>query len=177
MQELRRRHPSYFGQMSQREIRDLVRQPGPAVAWQRQGPPVSASGTELFFDPALGAYINQTMEPGSRLRAAGRPQFDGAVVVVERGSLDGLTVTQLADYAAMRAFAGTDPSRLGQSGTRTILRILEAPVGSEVPLSLTQSDLSFLRGYYSAPRNLGTSAQRSAIHRGMAREVERRADK
>lgn len=175
LQELRRRHPDYFGSMAQFRIRALVRQPGPAVAWQLQGAPVSARGTELFFDPELNMYVNRTTEPASRLNAAARPQFEGAVVVVERGSLAGLTVTQLADYAAMRAFARTDPSRLGPSGTPTILRILDAPMGSEVPLSLTAWDLGFLRGFYSAPRNLNTSAQRSAIGRSMTQELERRA--
>ncbi|MBA3729970.1 MAG: hypothetical protein H0W92_04065 [Sphingomonas sp.] len=175
MRELRRKHSQYFGQMSQRQIRALIRQPGPAVAWQLQGPPMSARGMETFFDPALGAYVNRTTEPGSRLAAAGRPQFDGAVVVVERGSLTGLTVTQLADYAAMRAFAGTSPSRLGESGTTTILRILEAPAGSEVPLSLTAADFAFLRGFYSVARNLHPGAQRSAIGRSMKKDAERRA--
>ncbi len=175
MQALRRNYPQYFGELSQRQIRELTRQPGPAVAWQLQGPPMSANGMETFSDPKTGVHINKTMEPGSRLAAAARPQFDGAVVVVERGSLAGLTVTQLADYAAMRAFAGANPSRLGQSGTTTILRILEAPVGSAVPLSLTASDLAFLRGFYSVARNLHTSAQRSAIGRSMTKDAERRA--
>ncbi len=175
MRELRRRYSQYFGQMSQRKIRELARQPGPAVAWQLQGPPMSARGAETFFDPILRANINRTTEPESRIYKSGRPQFDGAVVVVERHSLTGLTVTQLADYAAMRAFAGTDPSRLRQSGLPTILKILEAPAGTELPLSLTHSDLGFLRGFYSAQRNLHTSAQRSAISRSMAQEVERRA--
>lgn len=175
MRELRRRYSQYFGQMSQRKIRELARQPGPAVAWQLQGPPMSARGTETSFDPILRANINRTTEPESRIYKSARPQFDGAVVVVERHSLTGLTATQLADYAAMRAFAGTDPSRLRQSGLPTILKILEAPAGTELPLSLTHSDLGFLRGFYSAQRNLHTSAQRSAISRSMAQEVERRA--
>ncbi len=145
------------------------------MAWQLHGAPLSARGTETFFDPVRRAYINQTTEPGSRLNAAGRPQFDRAVVVIERGSLAGLTVTQLADYAAMRAYAGTDPSQLGQSGTSTILRILETPFGSEVPLSLTQSDFDFLSGFYSAPKNLSTAAQRSAIRRSIAQKVKGRA--
>ena len=175
LRELRRRHAHYFGDMSNSQIRNLVRQPGPAVAWQLQGPPMSARGVELFFDPALDMYVNKTTEAASRMTAAVRPQFEGAVVVIERGTLAGLTVTQLADYAAMRAFARTDPSRLGQSATPTILRILEAPMGSEVPGSLTASDFAFLRGFYAAPRNLHTGAQRSAIRRSMTEEAERRA--
>lgn len=174
LQLLQRRHAHYFGDMSNSQIRKLIRQPGPAAAWHLQGAPVSARGVELFHDPALDMYVNRTTEAASRMTAAARPQFEGAVVVIERGSLAGLTVTQLADYAAMRAFARTDPTRLGQSATPTILRVLEAPMGSQVPRSLTASDLAFLRGFYSAPRNLHTGAQRSAIRKSMTEETERR---
>lgn len=175
MEELRRRHPQYFGDLSQRQIRAISRQPGYAAAWQTPGAPFSARGVELVYDPELKAYVNQTTEPASRISEGGRRQFDGAVVVVERASLTGLTVTQLADYAAMRAFAGADPARLGSSRLSTILRILEAPVGSEVPASLTEWDVSFLRGFYSSPRNLHTGAQRSDIVRSIEKEFNRRA--
>lgn len=175
LKELRRRHARYFGDLTHGRIRALERQPGPAVAWHLQGPPISARGMETFFDDALGAYVNRTTEPESRLYSSGRPQFEGAVVVVERGALVGLTVTQLADYAAMRAFAGSDPARLGQSGMTTILGVLDAPPESQVPLSLTAADFAFLRSYYSAPRNTHSSAQRSAISRSMTQEAERRA--
>ncbi len=174
LKELRRKHSNYFGQLSLGRIRDLDRHPGPAVAWHLQGPPLSARGTETFFDDGIGAYVNRTTEPESRLYSSGRPQFEGAVVVVERKALKGLTVTQLADYAAMRAFAGSNPARLGQSGLTTILGVLDAPPESQVPLSLTATDFAFLRSYYSAPRNLHASAQRSAIGRSMTKDAERR---
>lgn len=174
LEELRRRYPQYFGDLSQRQIRALVRQPGYAAAWQMQGAPVSARGMELFYDPVKGYYVNQTTESASRISVGGRRQYDGAVVVVERGALTGLTVTQLADYAAMRAFAGADPARLGTNRLSTILRILETPIGSEVPPTLTEWDMGFLRSYYSSPRNLQTGAQRSDMARRIEKEVERR---
>lgn len=172
MEQLRDRYPHYFGELSQRRIRELVRQPGPAVAWHLQGAPVSARGVELAYDPVLNSYVNRTTEAATRIHSAARPQFDGAVVVVERAALEGLTATQLADYAALRAFTGAAPSRILASGPPSILRILEAPMGSEVPASLTQWDLGFLRGFYSSPRNINTSAQRSEITKAMRKEVE-----
>jgi len=172
MAELRKKYPHYFGPMPHRQIRELVRQPGPATAWQLKGPPVSARGTELHFDPSIGQYVNRTTEAASRINTAARPQFDAAVVVVERSALAGLTTTQLADYASMRAFTGSEPSRLGNSGAPTILRILEAPMGSEVPVTLTHWDLGFLRGFYASPRNLNTAAQRSAIRQSVVTEIE-----
>ena len=40
-----------------------------------------------------------------------------SVVVVQASALDGLTTTQLADYAAMRAFVRTDPAKLRSAAT------------------------------------------------------------
>lgn len=173
LDELKRRHANYFGDLSLSEVRRLGRQPGPAVAWQTRGAPISARGVELFYDPKFNAYVNKTTEAPSRMSAGARPQYEGAVVVVERRALAGLTVTQLADYAAMRSFAGADPKRLGNQAAPTILRVLEAPMGSVVPLSMTQWDLAFLRGYYAAPRNVTAGAQRSAISRSMTRDLKR----
>lgn len=172
--ELRRNHGDWFGDLSQADIRAIAKQPGPASAWQLQGPPVSARGTELAFDEGMGTYVNRTTESASRMTAGARPQFEGAVVVVERAVLDGLTVTQLADYAAMRAFAATDPNRVAQSATPTILHVLDAPMDSVVPGSLTSWDLAFLRSLYAAPRNLPPDAQRSAIRKGMEGGIKKR---
>lgn len=172
LRELRRTRYEYFGTLSQRKVRELERQPGPAVAWQLQGPPVNARGVELQADPDLGVYVNRTIDPSSRLQSAARPQFDGAVVIVERKALDGLTITQLSDYAAMRAFAGMDVARLAKSGTQTILRVLDAPMGSPVAASLTKSDFGFLRGLYTVPRTLRPDGQRAAIRRSIVKELE-----
>lgn len=171
MAELYDKHPNYFLPLPRRKIRELVRQTSPATAWQLKGPSYSARGTEIPFDPDLGYYTNRTTEPVSRINNPARPQFDAAVVVVERSALAGLTTTQLADYAALRAFTGADPARLGKSNAPTILRVLDAPMGSEVPITLTEWDLGFLRGYYSSPRNLNTAAQRSSIREGVAKET------
>lgn len=173
LEELKRKHAAYFGQLSWSQVRKLARQPGPAVAWQTEGAPISARGVELFYDPAYNAYVNKTTDAPSRMTAGARPQYDGAVVVVERRALAGLTVTQLADYAAIRSFAGADPKRLGPTSLPTILRVLEAPMGTAVPLSMTQWDLAFLRGFYSAPRNINTAGQRSAIDRSMKKDLAR----
>lgn len=175
--ELRQHHPGYFGALPNARVKALLREPGPAAAWQLQGPPVSARGTELVFDEATGMYTNRTTESASRINAAARPQFDGAVVVVDRKSLDGLTVTQLADYAAMRAFAAADPKRLQGTATPTILNVLEAPDDAEVPASMTTWDFGLLRGLYTAQRNLDTGAQRSAIQKAMERQVQKSGGK
>lgn len=156
------RQPDAFGMMSARQIRRLSRSAGPAAAWQLEGP-VDADGIPLPWDDKLGAYTNETTNGASRIRTIGRRGFDASVVVVEIDALRGLTATQLADYAAMRLFAKLDPARLPASPPPTILTILEAPMGTAVPITLTDWDVGLLRGLYTTPADLNANAQRSAI--------------
>lgn len=172
LKALRRKRPEYFDAMEAMQVRQVLAQAGPATAWQLKGAPLSARGTEIPFDIMLGMYKNTSAEPETRLRAAARPQFDAAVVVIEANAVEGLTTTQVADYAAMRAYAGTNPTRLKTSSGTTILKVLEAPMGTEVPASLTRWDLGFLRGLYNSPDNLYAGAHRGAIAQEIRRQTE-----
>ena len=173
MEELRRHHGEYFGDMTRERIHNLEREPGPAAAWQLRGPPINAAGVDLYQDPDSGVYVNKTIEGSSHITEAVRPQFDAAVVVIERKALTGLTVTQLADYAAIRALTGADPARLGNSGAPTILHVLEVPEGGETPITMTSWDLAFLKGFYDVRRNMHAGAQRSAISDRMAKDLQK----
>lgn len=170
LEALRRKHAYYFGEMSASAVRRLIAEPGPAAAWQVAGPLRNADGRELPTNN--GIFVNQTTRTSSRLSAGARPQFGAAAVVVEAKALDGLTTTQLADYAAIRAFTRADPSKLPASAP-TILTILEAPMGSGVPITLTPWDLAFLRSFYAAPQNLTAAAQRGQVRREVERELEK----
>ena len=171
LEELRRHRADDFG-ITDSQIRNLERQPGPAAAWQVQGPPMTEDGKDLDVDPSMGQVVNRTIVSGSRITEPVHPQFDGAMVVVERKSLVGLTVTQLADYAAIRMLTGADPAHLANSGAPTILHVLEVPIGGTAPITMTQWDFAFLRGYYDAKRNLRTTGQRSAITDSMTRDLQ-----
>ena len=102
-----------------------------------------------------------------------RPVFFAAAVVVERRALEGLTTIQLADYALMRALARIDPTRVPPSSPRTILSVLEAPMGTEIPITITRWDLGFLRGLYASTPNLRTTQQRGEIQGRVAAELDR----
>lgn len=171
LEGLRRKHGYYFGEMSTSAIKRLIAEPGPAAAWQVDGPLRNADGHELPSNN--GVAINRTTRTSSRISAGARPQFAAAAVVVESKALEGLTTTQLADYAVMRAFTRADPSKLPASAP-TILTILEAPMDSEVPITMTNWDLAFLRSFYAAPANLTAAAQRSEVRRDVGRELEKR---
>jgi len=157
--------------MSAREIARLARTPGPAAAWQLEGP-VNASGVPLRFDEATGAYVNSTTEAASRITIPARRGFDAAALVVEVKALDGIRPIQLADYAAMRLFAKLDPARLPQRAPTTILTVLTTPMGSPVPIAMSKWDLGFLRGLYAATPNLNPSSQRSQIAGQVIRDLD-----
>lgn len=168
---LSQRQPDAFGQLSAREVRRLARLPGPAAAWQLEGP-VNSSNQPLRWDERIGAYVNQTTEGASRIGSVSRRGFDAAALVVEVGALGGLTPIQLADYATMRLLAKLDLSRLPARAPSTILTVLTAPMGTPVPITMTRWDLGFLRGLYSSALNLNPTSQRSQIADGLTRDLE-----
>lgn len=161
----------YFASLTKRERRQLLDDDGPAAAWQLSGGLLSADGVELQQVGENDIAINRTPTVGSRITAATRPHFAAAAVVVQADALVGLTLTQLADYAAMRVFARTDPSLLAASTAPTILKVLDAPMGSETPPTLTRWDLGLLRGLYASSANLPAAAQRSEIARRVGDQV------
>lgn len=188
IEALARTVPRVFTDMSRGEMRRILAEPN-ASAWQGEGPPLDADGRALeqvrLVDSKTGAvtadpvYMNRTIRPGTRITAPSRVHFSLAVVVVEAKALDGLTTTQLADYAAMRAFAKTDPSKLPPSPPPTILTVLDVPMGGSVPITLTEWDLGFLRGLYESQGNLYGASQRSEIRRRLEAslgEAESRKD-
>ncbi|HEX5239268.1 MAG TPA: hypothetical protein VFW39_12500 [Sphingomicrobium sp.] len=170
LKELQRHSADYFG-LTDKQFRDLEHKPGPAAAWQTKGPMVTEDGVDLTEDTTQGVVVNRTVDPSSRITEPVHPQFDTSVVVVERKALTGMTVTQLADYTAVRALTGADPAKLNDSGAPTILHVLDVPIGGVAPVTMTKWDFSFLQGYYNARRNLRTGAQRSAIGDSMSKTL------
>lgn len=173
MEALRRRGLGYFVGLPESRIRQLLATPGPAVAWQTPGPPLSADGVEVSAGDSEENPTIRTTRPGSRLSAPTRVQFGNAIVIVERRALEGLTTIQLADYAAMRTFAKADPARLGEPAPETILTVLDAPMGAAVPVTLTHWDLAFLRGLYTSRGDLYAPAQRGEIGTAVREALER----
>jgi hypothetical protein len=160
----------YFGDRdTPSKIRRLLRDPGPAAFWRLEGF-VTAFGTPLGRNAGEEIDYRQNNSRASRISTGTRLAVDGAVLIVEARALDGLTTTQLADYGAMRLFGSADPADLTGSAP-TILRVLTAAMGTEVPLTMTPRDLSFLRGLYASSESLRTPAQRSEIRRRLLREL------
>lgn len=170
---LARRDPDFLGALSAREVRRLAESPGPAAAWQIAGPLLNADGVEIP-NPGPAAdnvAVNRTGRAASRISAAARPQVAAAMVVVESAALNGFTITQIADYWAIRALGHADPAALAGSSAPTILTMLDVAPGSATPVTLTNWDLQFLKALYAAPSNIYAPAQRSQIRRDIERNL------
>jgi hypothetical protein len=173
LQELIRRRPDYFNGVGARDIRRVLRSPGPVAVWRNEGP-VDADGIPLRWDEALGSYVNETFAAASRIEMAGRRGTGSAVLLIEAEAIEGLSTTQLADYAAMRLLARTDPAQLPPTPPPTILTVIDAPPGSAVPVTLTSWDFGLLRGLSLTAPTLTVGAQRARIAREINQELARR---
>lgn len=167
--ELTRRHPEFFDD-EEYSPRRVIAQPGPVSAWQATIS-LSADGQPLSTQGGFG--VNRSTRSMSHITAATRPVFTASAVVVESSALTGLSTIQLADYAVMRGLARTDPHRLPADAPPSILTAIEAPMGSEVPITITRWDLGFLRGLYASTANLRAPQQRGEIQRQVATELDR----
>ena len=174
--ELHRRYPAYFSGMTSRQVQALAARPGPAVAWQIAGR-LSADGQLLKKAAGADYYIVEATDVPSRIRAASMPAFVASVVVIDRRAAGGLTVTQLADYAAMRTLAATDPERVVRAGAPTILRLLGQPDDQPLPVTLTHWDLGFLKSVYATSNAYYARYQRGDMERIVAGELTRSRDK
>ena len=166
--QLRRKYPVYFDGVPEYEIDKMKRDPSPAAAWHVEGR-VDADGIEVQRDAITGQQRVERTDVPSRIATNTRPHFVASIVVVELDSLAGLTVTQLADYGAMRTFARTEPGRTKQSSAPTILSILDAPMGSALPVTLTEWDLAFLKSLYASSPDRKAAGQRSEM-KGIMRD-------
>lgn len=93
----------------------------------------------------------QVMAAHSKIYTVTRQDIVSSVVLFDSSGTRGLTTSQLADYATMRAFAA-DFGGYDKAGRDTILALFEGGAGR--PAELTATDLVFLHGLYSGMPNL-----------------------
>lgn len=166
-----KKYPQYFTDGSGRQIRP-GKQAGPVAAWHIEGL-LDSNGTVPGQELLWRYFITNSMDT-SRLLPGAIPHLVAGIMVVEREALTGLTTMQLADYAAMRIFARTDPAKLKGSAP-TILNVIDAPMNSAVPITLTEWDLAFLRALYSSNDRQFASQQRSDIQARLRGELNKLA--
>ena len=173
IQELYRRYPSYFAGLTPNQVASLAAAPGPATAWQISTR-LSAEGEVLKKAGGAGYYILENSNSPSRVKGATIPAFVASMVVIDRHFAAGLSVTQLADYAAMRTFADTTPAKAAGVRAPSILTILDEAPDKLVPVTLTHWDLAFLKSLYATSNAYYAAYQRGDMERVVSKELKGR---
>lgn len=157
--------------LSAGERRELLDEPGPVRVWSivetrlRNGMRVPRSRS---LDPPTAQ-----MEGGQSLISnATREDIVGVMVLFDRDDVRGKTLRQLADYAAMRAFARTRNAE-GDGAPDTILGLFD-PANPSPPLALTEFDRAFLAALYEGVPHVDGihKLQRVGRHLEKLREAE-----
>jgi hypothetical protein len=170
---LRRRYGTLFDDSTDTALRSR-RAAGPVAAWHVERM-VDRYGVAIGQNEGSYAVYSSNETP-SRISAAVRRVTVASVVIIELNSLVGLTTTQIADYAAMRAFTKVDPRRAARLAAPTILSAIEAPTGTMVPITLTPWDMNYLRALAAVePMHYG-HRQRSSIRTQMLNELQNGAE-
>jgi hypothetical protein len=180
MNALRRERPQMFNGLELRQIQQVLATTEPVRTWQAIEPRGS-DGRPLkrimFFGErpvgGNGAWVNPAAS-NSRIQQNVQADLVSSFVVIAASAVDGLTLTQIADYAAMRALAKTR-TPAGPSAP-TILALLDQEPGSARVSELTSWDLAYLRSLYLTDNALAAHSQESAITGAMQRELRRPPD-
>lgn len=177
---LRRHRPDLFEDMELPARRAIDRQPGPVRTWQvieprgSDGRPLErVSYVSLNGGPGMyiGATRALTTISLSRLTQPVRQDLSLVFVVLDRSILEGLTLRQIADYAAMRAFART--RTIASTDGRSILSLLEDRDADRTPApELTDWDIAYLTGLYRTRSTVSAHLQRSSIGTFMHKALE-----
>lgn len=146
--------PLYFKDL-EGKFRSPPEEAGPVQSWQLTQQ-LDPEGKQLNRDPETGMRYVVSSQGGSRVYSMVTIEVVMSVVVIERASLRGLTTTQIADFALMRTLTDRGPRRAKNPWKFSILGVIEAPIGSATPESLTEWDLAYVKGRYDGdPRYYG----------------------
>jgi hypothetical protein len=141
LSDLQRERPGLFQLVSQSEQAELLAEKAPVRVWNNIAKRWTGGGAPPRDEDKASVWgqLDRTTMPWS---------FDivGALVVFDRRAVEGMTLTQLADYATMRGLSHTRPPT-GAQPMATILSLFDGDGAS--PGELTEFDVGYLRSLYS----------------------------
>jgi len=148
---LRTRKPFLFDQLPNAKRTELFEGEGPVRSWTRVA---TRSRDGMVVEQRLSLDMPPQMSAAmahSKIYVATRRDILSAATVVDAAALPAVSVTQLADYATMRARAGDGSEALAMPGG-TILTLFADP--APAPEGLTASPRMFLATLYTEMPNL-----------------------
>jgi hypothetical protein len=167
--DLRKLYPRLFGDMDADDVRAAIAEPGPVHAWW-VAQTVSSSGHKQNAIGVGGGASNVAtlrVESASVLVLPTRSDVGFAVITLDRKALTGLSLTQIADYVAMRTLAGARPAQSGNDGT--ILGLFDTR-GEALP-EMSAFDRSYLKAVYDGQGNLRSSTKMNQVARSITHDA------
>lgn len=145
--------PGWLGDLDPSDIRALIA-PAPVRAWS-----VTSIRNE-DGERQKGLFLR--VMAASIIKEPTRQDMEVSFVIIDKAPSMGMTLRQIADYAAMRGLARTKPPKPGGA----IDTILTAFDPSVTPVrALTMTDAAYLRGLYSSDGMIAAVNERNAITR------------
>jgi hypothetical protein len=167
----RAKRPDWLAGLSTVQIRKLINEPSAARAWSvaslRNEDGMKMGQTGANNPPGLAEVPMMRVMSASIINLPTRADIEGSVIVINKAAVVGLSLAQIADYAAMRGLARTRPPSTNRIGT--ILGLFASGEGTP-PLELTGADIAYLRSLYSSSGRASAVDERNRI----ARELTKR---
>lgn len=182
VKSMRKRVPGLFRGVDLDDIRKAMRE-GPVHVWStvetRNEDDMGGSATAADGGapaapggPPTSGASSMSVRKASILEESTKQVTTRSVIVVDDDAVLGKTLTQLADYVAMRTLAGVRPPKAGVKSD-TILTLFDA--GAVVPPNLTLADASYLKGLYEVRAQAKGLSQASSIARTIAEDSRERS--
>lgn len=172
---LRRERPDIFAGLGPTEIGRAIAAEGPVRTWQ-------SSAAERIEGETVAdrrdQYLYQDVHlyhgvPAGLLRRTTRRDLRLSVVLFDVDAIDGLTLMQIGDHAAMRGLAATRPAAAASAG-RSILALFEDAAAGRTPAAAATSwDGSYLRALYRVAASAPAGVQRDSLARQLERDLGR----
>ncbi len=168
LEELRSKNGWVFAELSRQDRDAALGQSGPARALlrvrarSRDGMPI-ARREDLVDLPQTYMWSAH-----SKIYTATRNDILSALVLFDRESVRGLTLTQLADYATFRALTRTLPETADARGA-SIVALFDG--GAARPAELTEFDRAYLGKLYEGLPNIPGALRLAELEKATGRNV------
>lgn len=167
LEQMRKKNRWMFGNIGPSALKRMLTSRDEAFAWQSTLP-MGLNGMAFDVENRELPENRSTVDGGGRLSNTIKIDVTGAVVVIDKNAIEGLTAVQLADYASLRLLAPTaEITETGEGMPGTIMTLFRDR--ATAPPELTPFDLAFLRGVYDIPPNAPSSTVYGQITRTMMR--------
>jgi len=170
VKDIRLHRPGWIAGLTAAELDALVA-PAPARAWSvtslrnEDGQGLGRTSESAGSDALAGKPVLRVLS-ASILKQPTRQDVEASFVVIDKVPTFGLTLRQIADYAAMRGLAHTRPPAPGGQ-IDTILSLLDGT--PTPPRELTATDAAYLRALYDSDGRDAATTERNSITRRIAK--------